>query len=90
MEEANDRRIRNPHVPVKKVTWDDLEYFWHHYGIGIAEIEKVAGYENFEVTDVIESNVFEEIHEQSIEEEFQDLNEAAAESEDEDYNRARI
>ena len=34
-----------------KLTWDDLEYFWVQHQIGIADIEKVPGYENFEVTD---------------------------------------
>ena len=46
-------------APVR-LTWDDLEYFWVHHQIGIADIEKVPGYENFEVTD--ELNIeFEEL-----------------------------
>ena len=90
MEEENERRVRNPHFPVKKITWDDLEYFWYQHGIGIAEIEKVAGFENFEVTDVIESNVLEEINENSIEEEFYEVCGAEAKSGDSEYERARI
>ena len=35
------------------MTWDDLEFLWVQHDIGVADIEKVPGYENFEVTDTI-------------------------------------
>ena len=39
----------------QKLTWYDLEYLWVNHGIGLAEIEKIPGYENFEITEEIKT-----------------------------------
>ena len=31
-----------------------MDYFWRHHNIGISDIEKLPGFESFEVTDVVE------------------------------------
>ena len=36
------------------MTWDDLEFLWVQHNIGIADIEKMPGYENFEIADSIQ------------------------------------
>ena len=34
-----------------KLSWDDLDYLWQNYGIGVSQIQQLEGYEDFEVTD---------------------------------------
>ena len=34
---------------VKRVTNEDLDWFWREHGIGVADIRQIPGYEDFEL-----------------------------------------
>ena len=36
---------------VQYLTWDDLDYLFEHHQLEIMDIEKIPGYENFEIVD---------------------------------------
>ena len=40
----------------QKLTWEELDYLWRHHGVGISDIQNIPGYEDFEVTEVIEQS----------------------------------
>ena len=37
----------------KKLTWNEVDYLWKEHNLSIGEIEKVPGFENFELTDTL-------------------------------------
>ena len=46
---------------VPKLTFEDLDYLWTNYGVGVSQIQSIPGYENFEVTDEEPVEVIEEL-----------------------------
>ena len=48
---------------VPKLTFEDLDYLWTNYGVGVSQIQSIPGYENFEVTDSEPLEVIDEIPE---------------------------
>lgn len=38
---------------IQKLTWDDLDYLWSKFKIGVSDIQTIPGFQNFEVTDTV-------------------------------------
>ena len=52
-------------LPGKKLSWEDLDYLWKNFGIGVSQIQQLKGYEDFEVTD---SSVLDSVSPSDLEE----------------------
>ena len=50
-DQGDDKRNDDDELPKMKLSWDDLDYLWQNYGIGVSQIQQLEGYEDFEVTD---------------------------------------